>query len=337
MDKKASKAIKLTLSFAAAAVLVYFAFRGVHWGDFWDGVRQTRWGYVVLFFVASLGALYFRMLRWRAILRPLNPSVRRLAVWDADNVGNLANVVLPGSGEIVRCGYVTGPASGFDKIFGTVVLERLWDILAIVLLFVLALGFGADRFWDFFSGSIWAPLRSKLDFSLWPIVAGGVVIACALVWTAFRFRERSRICAKLSGALGGVWDGFVSFTRMERKPLFAVYTVLIWLMYILMCWSIQKSMPALDSLDFMDAVFISAVGNIASIVPVPGGVGAYHYLVSLTVSSIYGLSWDTGILFATLNHELHAVLVIVLGVISWISLAILPRGTRREGLPPLCR
>ena len=93
-------------------------------------------------------------------------------------------------------------------------------------------------------------------------------------------------------------------------------------MYVCMSWSGLKALPMLDSLNFADALFISAVGNIASVIPVPGGIGAYHYLVSLTLQSIYSASWDTGILYATLCHESHAVLIILLGVISYFSFTL---------------
>jgi hypothetical protein len=93
-------------------------------------------------------------------------------------------------------------------------------------------------------------------------------------------------------------------------------------MYVLMCWAGFKALPMLDSLTFVDALFISAVGNIASVIPVPGGIGAYHYLVALTLQSIYAATWDTGILYATLCHETHAILIIVLGILSYFRLTL---------------
>lgn len=106
---------------------------------------------------------------------------------------------------------------------------------------------------------------------------------------------------------------------MPGKWLFAFWTVCIWLMYILMSYLVLLAVPDLAGLGFADALFISAIGNIASVIPVPGGIGAYHYLVALTLSSLYGAGWGTGILYATLSHELHAVLIIILGIASYFS------------------
>ena len=94
---------------------------------------------------------------------------------------------------------------------------------------------------------------------------------------------------------------------------------------VAMMFCTVRALPMLDSLTLVDALFLSAVGNIASVIPVPGGIGAYHYLVALSVQSLYGASWETGILLATLGHEAHAILIIVLGVISYVRFSLRKR------------
>ena len=121
----------------------------------------------------------------------------------------------------------------------------------------------------------------------------------------------------------------MAFNKSKNKLLITVMTFFIWFMYVLMGWSIIKAMPALDGMNLADAAFLSLVGNIASVVPVPGGVGAYHYLVAAAVG-LYGHSWDTGILFATLNHETHALLIIVLGIISYINMMRYPKAKKTD-------
>lgn len=319
MDPKAKKTVKYILSFALAAVLVWFAFRKVDWTAFLDGLKETRWIWIPAFFAASIGALVFRALRWKMLLRPLDGSTRTLSVWDANNVGNLANVVLPGSGEFVRCGYVCKKA-GYDAVLGTAVVERACDMLAIVLLFVLALVIDGARFGDFFKESILSPASGRL--SLWWIALTALLVVSLAIWAVFHFRKRNAFCGKLAAFMEGLWRGIGSISRMDNKIGFILYTICIWLMYVLMSWCIIKAVPALDVLGMADALFISAVGNIASVIPVPGGIGAYHYLVALTLSSLYGASWDIGILFATLNHELHLLLVIALGAISYFFITL---------------
>lgn len=314
--------LKYVISFLLAGVLVYFAFRGVDWAAFWAGLQQTRWGYVALFFLASFVAVVLREERWRAMLLPLDGSVKRIDAWDSANVGNLTNVVLPGAGEFVRCGYISKGRLSYDKAFGTIVCERTWDVVAVAVLFIAALATGWSKFGGFFVEQIWQPLVGRMSFSLWWIVAGVVVLAGAGFWAVFHWSGSNKFCGKAAGWIRGLGAGFVSFAQMKHKWLFVVYTVGIWAMYVTMSWSGLQAVPSLASLTFTDALFISAVGNIASVIPVPGGVGAYHYLVALSLQSLFAADWNTGILYATLCHESHAILIIVLGIASYLRLTL---------------
>ena len=170
---------KYLISFILAGVLVYFAFRGVDWTAFWQGLGQTRWGWVALFVVFSLLALVLREERWRALIEPFDPEVKRLDVWDSVNVGNVVNVVLPGAGEFVRGGYVSRRGISYDKALGTIVCERVCDLVAILVLFAIALGAGWEKFGSFFAEQIWEPLTGGLQFSLWWIVGGAVALIAA--------------------------------------------------------------------------------------------------------------------------------------------------------------
>ena len=319
---------KYVVSFLLAGALVYFAFKGVDWTAFWKGLGETRWGWVAMFVLFSVLALIIREERWRAIIRPIDPEASRLDIWDATNVGNVVNVVLPGAGEFVRCGYVTRRGLTYDKAFGTVIVERACDVLAIVLLFAIALVTGWSKFGSFFTEQIWQPMIGRMGFSLWLILAAVVLVIGGGLWAVFHWSGSNKVCGKIAGAIKGLGAGFASLGKMEHKWLFALYTVGIWTSYVAMSWSGFMALPMLSELTFADALFISAVGNIASVIPVPGGIGAYHYLVALTLQSLYGATWDTGILYATLCHESHAILIIVLGIVSYAAITVRRRAKR---------
>ena len=322
MSQKAANIIKYSLSTILAGVLVWFAFRGVDWKAFWAGLQQTRWGWVALYFAAAVLALVFRTERWYALIRPLDPQVRRLGVWDALNVGNLVNVVLPGAGEFVRCGYVTSKRMSYDKAFGTIACERLFDILAVAVILIAALALKWNTFGTFFLENIWNPLSGRLGGSLVWLLIAALALLAGFFWAVFRFRRRVRFLARIAGTLQGLGTGFASVARMERKWPFLLSTVGIWAMYIAMMFCTIRALPDLGALGGVDAVFLSAVGNIASVIPVPGGIGAYHYLVALSTQSLYGATWETGILLATLGHEAHAILIILLGVVSYLHYSL---------------
>lgn len=352
MKAESKKILKIALSFALAGVFVFFAFRGIDWASFARDIRQTRWIWVLAFCVVSVGALIFRMLRWQALLRPLHGGadaaesgsggsaagaadgadgkVSALRVWDANNVGNIVNVVIPGSGEFVRCGYMTAGRASYDKVLGTVVTERICDVLAIVLLMAIAILCGSEQMKQFFRTNIAGAAAGQLSL-LW-VLAGVLLLLATGVWALWHFRERNAFCGKIADKLKGFAGGMTSFVRMRKKWLFIIYTIGIWTMYVLMSYSIIKAMPELSHLGAADALFLCAIGNFASVIPVPGGIGAYHYLVALSLSGIYGVSWETGLLNATLNHELHAILILLLGAVSYVSLTLQSRKAAKKAM-----
>ena len=315
MNKKAKNTIKLVLSLALAIVLVWFSFKSIDWPQFWANLQCTRWGFVLLFCICAILAILIRALRWHKMIKPLDPDIKLPTTWDANNIGNLTNAVISGSGELVRCAIVSKGGAQYNAVLGTEIMERAWDGLAIMILVILSIVLGSDVISQFFSEHIWGPLAGNPHNALWVTLV--VLIIVVVVILSRRLKNRYTFFNKLYEFFHGLVAGFSSFRNMQGKGLFLVYTAFLWGMYILMYLFVLKSIPALSGLGITDAILLAAIGNIASVIPVPGGIGAYHYLIALSLSTIYGINWEIGILFATLQHELHAVLLIVLGIISY--------------------
>lgn len=331
MNKKISNILKYILSAGVAVLLLYFSFREVEWKDFMAGLRTCRWEFIVLSMAAGIAAFWFRGLRWRQLLLPIDPSTRRITTFNAVNIGYIANFVFPRIGEFVRCGVVTrrsaseeGEASGqarkkasYDKVLGTVVLERGWDMLSMLLLLVVLLSARWEKFGGFFMTQMWEPLSDRLDFSIWWIVAMLAVCAAGGVYFLWIFRKRNSLCIKIWGLITGIMQGFSSCLKMEGKWKFFASTALIWSMYWLMAAATMWAIPVLDGLNMIDALFLSLAGSLGWLVPVPGGFGAFHFVVSLALQAIYGIPFETGIIFATLSHESQAVTMAIFGGLSY--------------------
>jgi hypothetical protein len=109
---------------------------------------------------------------------------------------------------------------------------------------------------------------------------------------------------------------------MERKWLFFAYTLLIWMVYWLMAAITVWAAPFLDHLTIIDALFLSLVGGLGFAVPVPGGIGAFHFIISLALMGVYDVPMETGIVYATLSHTSQAVTQIIFGLGSYAYEAI---------------
>lgn len=317
MDKKISNIIKYILSAGVAVLLLYFSFREVKWADFMEGLRTCRWEFIVLSMAAGILAFWFRGTRWRQLLLPIDTSTKRITTFNAVNIGYIANFVFPRIGEFVRCGVVTRRSAenkaSYDKVLGTVVLERGWDMLTMLLLLVLILSARWEKFGGFFMEQMWEPVSARLDFSIWWIVALLAAAGLGCFWFIWRFRASGGLCSKIWGLFEGLLQGFSSCLRMEGKWRFFVSTALIWGMYWLMAAATMWAIPVLDGLNMIDALFLSLAGSLGWLVPVPGGFGAFHFVVSLALQAIYGIPFETGIIFATLSHESQAITMALFG------------------------
>ena len=333
-DMKIKNVLKYIISLALAVILLWVSFREVEWADFIAGLKGCRWGFVILSMAAGALAFWVRGLRWRRLLLPIDESISRATTFNGINIGNISNFLLPRIGEFVRCGVITrnsapadpaNPAvkkASYDKVLGTVVLERSWELLVMCLMLVVVVAGGFERFGNFFLNQIWNPMASNLDFSIWWIVAVALTTGAASIYAVYMFRGTNGFCAKIWGVFSGIFQGFASCMKMERKWLFFAYTALIWLIYWLMAASTMWAAPFLGDLDLIDALFLSLVGGLGFAVPVPGGIGAFHFIISLTLSAMYGVPTELGIVYATLAHTSQAITQIIFGLGSYAYEAI---------------
>ncbi len=341
MDKKVKNILQYGVWVAVAALLLYFSFRGVNWQDFGTALRECHWGYVVLSMVLGAAAFCLRALRWRMQLLPLDASTARVTTWNAINICTITNYVLPRVGEIVRCGYVVKHSGRdgegkrlvtFDKALGTVVADRVWDGLSLLVVALLIFGLLWNRFGSFLSENLFPGLSGKVH--LWWILALGALLAGGLVYLCWRFRDREGFRGRVWSWIRGIYDGLVSCLHMRRGWLFLLYTVFIWILYWFMSacimWALQGIDPAsvspeladalakIEGLRMADALLLMFAGAVSSLIPVPGGFGAFHGAVALALSSVYGVPFAAGLIFATLSHESQAITGIACGACSYI-------------------
>ena len=334
MNPTIKKTLKYLASAAVAVLLLWFSFRDVEWASFAAVLKECHWGYVALSMAAGSFAFLLRALRWRRLLMPIDESISTLTTFNGVNIGMISNFVFPRIGEFVRCGVITRRSApvdpehpdkkkaSYDKVLGTVVLERSWELLVMLLLLAVVVIAGFKRFGGFFIEQIWNPMAQRLDFSIWWIVALLVAVCAAGLWLLWRYRESNAFCSKVWGIFKGILQGFASCLKMDKKWLFFAYTACIWLTYWLMAASTVWAAPFLEHLDVIDALFLSLVGGIGFAVPVPGGIGAFHFVISLALSMVYGIPMEMGIVYATLSHTSQAITQIFFGAVSYVVEAV---------------
>jgi len=328
MQKKTSDILKYSLWVAIAVALVYFSLRSVDWGEFWSAMQQCRWGYVLVSMALGLLVFYIRSLRWRMQLLPIDPTTSRVTTFNAYNICMGVNLVLPRVGEVVRGGYVAAHSSvdekgnrrvGVDKAIGTVVADRVWDAVSMMVIAVIIAFTMWDRIGSFFTDSLSGAVTSRLNL-IWILLVLAVV-AGGYLFLSWRLKDKGGFWGKNWSLLKGVWDGLVSCFKMKNSWLFIVYTVMIWVLYWMMSWCCVVALSGVDAfstLTVADALFLMFAGSVSTVIPVPGGFGAYHAVVAGALSSFWGIPFGTAMIYATLAHESQAVVAALAGIGSYI-------------------
>jgi uncharacterized membrane protein YbhN (UPF0104 family) len=343
--KKLYSALKYVLLLVLAGILLYFCFREVKWSDFVAGLRSCNYWWIGASMIVGALSVLIRSERWRLIMSPLEDisakkqsKVKAVHAWDALNIAYLTNFAVPRAGEITRCGVITKKSGlAFEKVVGTVVLERSFDMLCLIGVTFSLFVISWERFGQFIQNEILAPVSRILPFSgeasqsaegvsfhtsglLWLGIITFLAFAI-FTYIIFRFREKHPILRKIADIAKGLLAGLISGVKMPQKWLFIIYTLLLWISYWLMSYTTMLSFPSFSDLGPADALFLMVVGSFGWVVPVQGGIGAYHLIVTLALSSVYAISQTTGIIFATISHESQAIVMLVLGAASLINVA----------------
>ena len=160
MKTKASDILKYTIGALIAGALLWLALRNVQWKLVGEGLAHCKWGFILLMLAANLASLALRTIRWRLLVKPVAPGERRGTIFNAYCIGNMFNSLLPGSGELIRCGFIRSSEASYQKVLGTVLTERIWDAISIVVLVIIALLAGSGEFASFCHERIWMPMAN---------------------------------------------------------------------------------------------------------------------------------------------------------------------------------
>lgn len=127
---------------------------------------------------------------------------------------------------------------------------------------------------------------------------------------------------KLREFLRGLWDGIKSIMKMRRKWLFILYTILMWLFYVLMTYVPLKMLSETSHLTFIDGLTLMAIASLGIVAPVPGGIGAYHYIVKVTLTELWAVEANAAMSYATITHAAQTIMNVVIGGISFLLIGI---------------
>lgn len=265
-------------------------------------------------------AIVSRGLRWNMLIEPLGMRASTANCIHAVNFAYFANTFVPRSGELARCVALNQTDSiPVEKLFGTVIMERIIDSVMLLGIMLIAVGTHLDAFRNMLAQAEAGEGSEGSSGSLWPYVLVG--LAAGLV-AFLLLRPRLRNYAfyrRLESFAKGLLDGLKSVFSMKNKGLFIGHTLFIWLMYFFMAYLVAFSLEATSNLSMSDGLFIVVAGGLGMVFPSPGGTGSYQFAVKLAFIAL-GFSGETGLQFATIVWVTQTAMILITGLFAALAL-----------------
>ena len=282
------------------------------------------WVWLSLFF--GLLSHISRTMRWILMIEPLGKRPRMLNTFLAVMVGYLMNMVIPRMGEISRCGVLARYEKlSFTQLVGTVVTERIIDILMLLLLTVIVIVTQFGKILQFLENN--PEIMGKINsFAFSPAAMMIIVVLVLLIWFFRKRLLKSAALAKIKEFLIKFGEGLRTIKNMKQKKAFILHSVFIWLMYYLMLYVVFFSFDFTSHLSAIAGLTTFVLASYGMVAPVQGGIGAWHFMV-IQALFVYGIDKQDGVVFAFLAHSTMTGMLIVMGLISLLVLPFTNRKT----------
>jgi len=278
--------------------------------DAWDKANK---GWLLLMGVVAYISHFLRAERWRMLLVPSGNKVSLLNSFYSLMIGYLVNLAVPRGGEVSRCyNLYKLENTPVEVSFGTVVVERIADVICLLAVIVLAFVVEWNKLIGFLNSLGVGSSGSGFHIPLW--VWLGLAGAAGIGVVIWMFRKNE----KLHKVLHGFKEGLLSVFQLENKGLFLVYSVLIWLLYFGMSYTVIRAFDTTDELGLNAVLAVFALGAIAMAAPLPGGAGSYHTIVPAGLVVLYQLPQTDAVAFVFIFHAWQTFTMIVGGVVSLI-------------------
>ena len=289
-----------------------------------EALGSLKYEWIVLSGIFGLSSHFIRTLRWQQLIEPLAHKPRTLNTYLAVLVLYLFNILIPRGGEIARCSVLTRYEKiSFTKLLGTVVTERLSDLITFLLI-LLALIFWDAPVLDQFVKNNPRLFQGFRDvFSSQYFYISLLVIGAGVYFLFFsRKRAQSKLIDRILKIKEQFREGISTIYKTNNKLLYILYTLMIIFLWLLMLYVVFFAYEPTADLSFKVAVITFAISSFAFILPIQAGIGAWHFLV-IQCLFLFGIDKDAGAVFALIAHTFTNLIFLAVGTLAFILLPII--------------
>jgi uncharacterized protein (TIRG00374 family) len=332
LTKTTKNILRYALFIAIAAILLYFAFRGIDFNDLMSHLKHANYWWVGISVAMGFSAVVSRGYRWLLLLEPLGYKPRLWSSIHAVSFGYMFNIFVPRGGELGRCGAMSRAESiPVDRLFGTVILERVIDFVFLIVIVTFTFLLNITNFLNMFETQLGVEDSGQESgvFSFKFILFAAFALVVVLIAI---FRKRIINHPRFEVVRNfwkGIVEGFKSFSKMEHKGAFLAHSIFIWVMYFFMVYICFFSLPETAQLTISDGFFVMVAASLGIVIPAPGGMGSYHYLVTLALV-VLGLDKASGLSFATIVHTSQTAMLLAAGLIALVYFSLAKKRKANE-------
>lgn len=325
MKKIAFKFLKFLAFFAVGAFIFWLIYKD-HNLDEIKSILKNDVGYFWIFISLAIGLLSHvsRTLRWGLMIEPIGHKPRFINTFLAVMVGYLMNMAIPRMGEISRCGVLSKHEKiPFTKLVGTVVAERLVDMISLLILLAVVIFSQFGKMLDFIKENPEIKEKVFIVFKS-PYLIVGFILLFVLFYVFRKAFKNTAIFKKIVEILKNFKEGFISIRSIKRKGWFYFHSIFIWVMYYFMLYTVFFSLDFTSNLGPIAGLTTFVMASFGMVAPVQGGIGPWHFMAREALF-LYGIPKENGEIFALIAHTSMTGMIVFVGIISVLILPFINR------------
>ena len=292
--------------------LVYFSLKNLTREDFnqiKSAISNANMFWIWISLAFGFASHYLRALRWKIALKPLGFHIKTSNALTAVFSGYLVNLVIPRAGEISRAAALqTSEKVPTDQALGSIVAERVIDLLFLGLIVISTVYVQNESLTTLVQEKLNIPINGILIASILLLVIGLFVV----------FKSKAKIALKVRGIIQGIWVGLSSLWKLKQRGLYLIYSLLIWLLYLLMFYTATLAIPETTDLS-LEAILTGFIAGTFSIAATNGGIGSYPLAIEKSLM-LFGVPSLAGLSFGWLMWMAQTLMIIILGGLSFLFL-----------------
>lgn len=334
MEKKTKNPLKsiltIVISLAFAGFFLWFALKGLDFKVIQKSLSKANYWWVAFAACFGIAAYWFRAIRWNLMLEPMGYNISNSnSLWSI-SFGYLMNLTIPRSGEVARATALYGVEKvSVDKSIGTIILERIVDLVCMFAFLGLTLAFKFNTiisFWNYIEKEFLKKIEN-LVFYFYIFLAFSIILL--ILFFIFKNQLKNNIVyKKIIGILLGIVEGIKTIFKLKQKGKFILYTIGIWVSYYFAAYLVCFALPETSDFTFDDGFLILVVGTFGMIIPASGGIGAFNLAMKYGFMALFismgksgEVGGEVGLTYSFISLPLQICIMLVMGLISIPMLA----------------